>query len=60
MDFVGTDDDCTERNRRNQIIQTLSQESRDIIGAGTSWPAKENPPLSIESRYAKSLHEDGI
>jgi hypothetical protein len=50
MDFVGTDDDCTERNRRNQIIQTLSQESRDIIGAGTSWPAKENPPLSIESR----------
>jgi len=60
MQFVGVDEDCTELNQQNQISQTLSHESRCIIGAGTSWPAKENPPLSIESRYAESLHEDGI
>jgi hypothetical protein len=60
MQFVGVDEDCTERNRWNQIIQTLSQESRYIIGAGASWPANVSPPLTIESRYAKSFHEDGI
>jgi hypothetical protein len=50
MDFVGTDKNCPGRNQRNQIIQTLSQESRYIIGTGASWPAKESPPLKIESR----------
>jgi hypothetical protein len=50
MDFIGTAETCTELNQRNQIIQTLSQESRYIIDAGASWPAKESPPLKIESR----------